>query len=403
MKLAITGLGLVSPFGVGRPAWHEALMQPSEARGRAFAGPSEVLTEYPHARTAEVWGWAPEEHLGKKGHRSNDRLTKFLIAAARYALEDALIKKDGEFIPGAPRAEQIGICSATAYGSLDAITELNRVAELEDPRYINPTRFPNTVINAAAGYVSIWQDLRAPNTTIVDGNCGSLDAVLTAETHLRRRRAQVFLVGGGEVVSEPLYLALSKLGVLATDGQPGLEMGEGACYAVLEEEHHAQERGARIQGFVRGYGTAFEPPKSEALLIHVDPLAVSRAIEQALDDAEVSVADVDLVIAARSGFDQMDQAEVEGLTQVFGGDVPAVALKQLHGETFGAAGAFGMAAAASYFAGAPAAPLTTEIGGDLRRQDLRTVVIISIGYYGNVSAVVLQSPSAGASATESPA
>ncbi len=58
----------------------------------------------------------------------------------------------------------MGISSATAYGSLDAIAELNRVAELEDPRYINPQRFPNTVINAAAGYVSIWEGLHARPT-----------------------------------------------------------------------------------------------------------------------------------------------------------------------------------------------------------------------------------------------
>jgi 3-oxoacyl-[acyl-carrier-protein] synthase II len=247
MRLAITGYGVASPFGVGRAAWEQALAQGDGARALAFRGRSEVLEgELAEARTAEVWGFDANEHLGDKGHRAFDRLTKLLIAAAKHALADSGLKREGAFVEGGPDASSIGICSATAYGSLDAITELNRVAELEDPRYINPQRFPNTVINAAAGYVSIWEDLRAPNVTVVDGNCSALDAVLAAATHLAHRRARAFLVGGGEVVSEPLYLALRRLGVLAdgrSDGQ-GVEMAEGSCYFAVERAEDANVGGA---------------------------------------------------------------------------------------------------------------------------------------------------------------
>ena len=195
----------------------EAFADPEAAAKRAFTGEPEVLTreKFPEAHSAEVWGFDPNAHLGDKGHRNFDRLTKYLIVAAKLALEDAGVKKDGKFV-GALAPEQVGICSSTAYGSLDSITELNLVAELEDPRYINPARFPNTVINAAAGYVSIWEDLRAPNATIVDGNCGSIDAVLSCETHLAHRRADAFLVGGGDVITEVLYLALRRLGAIAS-------------------------------------------------------------------------------------------------------------------------------------------------------------------------------------------
>jgi len=388
MRLAVTGLGLVSPLGVGREAWERALSSPEDARAAAFRGPSEVLdTErVPDSRTAEVWGWDPKVHLGKKGHRTFDRLTKFLIAAAGYALDDARIKEHmGDRIEGAPTPHQIGICSATAYGSLDAITELNRVAELEDPRYINPSRFPNTVINAAAGYVSIWQDLRAPNTTLVDGNCGALDAVLSAETHLRNGRGRAFLVGGGEVVSEPLYLALAKLGVVARADRPGLEVGEGACYMVVESPEPAAERGARILGELRGYGTAFEPPTSEALLVHTDPAAVERAIEGALGEAGVPASAIGAVSAAQCGLEEMDAAERAGIAAALGDDVAVVATKRLHGETFGAAGAFGCAAALAWLDGAPLGPLVA--GRAPERVD--HVVVLTVGFYGNVSAVVI--------------
>lgn len=387
MRLAITGLGLVSPLGVSRSEWNASLVDPATARARAFGAASEVTGT---TGSAEVWGFDPNSHLGPKGHRSFDRLTKYMIAAAKGALEDAGIKRDGAFVEGAPPATEIGICSATAYGSLDAITELNRVAELEDPRYINPTRFPNTVVNAAAGYVSIWEDLRAPNTTIVDGNCGALDAVLVASTHLAHQRGDAFLVGGGEVVSEPLHAALSRLGVLRGEDGGGVEMGEGACYAIVERAEDAALRGARVLSEIIGYGTAFEPPASEAVLVHASPDAVARAAIEALDEAGISPDEVDAVAGSAGGMAAIDAAEAEGLARVFGGwrgrgDIPVASPKAIIGETFGAAGAFGMAAALAWMEGAPVAPLR----GDAVERP-RTILVTTLGLYGNASAIVMR-------------
>ncbi|MAQ17247.1 MAG: hypothetical protein CMN30_20935 [Sandaracinus sp.] len=388
MDLAITSLGVVSPFGVGRASWESALADPQGAMAAAFRSPSEVLDaeKLPGARTAEAWGFDPNEHLGKKGHRTFDRLTKFLIAAAKHALIEAGVKDaDGAYV-GDLGPERIGICSATAYGSLDAITELNLVAELEDPRFINPSRFPNTVINAAAGYVSIWEDLRAPNTTVVDGNCGALDAVLVAVTHLRQGRADAFLVGGGEVVSEPLYRALARLGVVARADGTGVTMGEGAAYLFVEPRAAAEARGATILASLRGYGTAFEPPPSEALLVHASADAVERASREALAEAGLEPSDVDVVAAATGGIEPIDAAELAGLRAVFGDDACIATPKALHGETFGAAGAFGLASGLAWIGGAPVAPC---VQGSAPAA-VRTVLVSSVGYYGNASAVLLR-------------
>ncbi|MCB9604786.1 MAG: hypothetical protein H6720_31080 [Sandaracinus sp.] len=388
MRLAITGYGVASPFGFGRSAWESALAKGDEARALAFRGPSENLEGElgQGAKTAEVWGFDPNEHLGDKGHRAFDRLTKLLITAAKHALADSGLKRDNAFVEGGPDASSIGICSATAYGSLDAITELNRVAELEDPRYINPQRFPNTVINAAAGYVSIWEDLRAPNVTVVDGNCSALDAVLAAATHLAHRRAKAFLVGGGEIVTEPLYLALRRLGVLADgrhDGQ-GVEMGEGACYFAMERIDDAKARGARVLAEVIGYGTAFEPPKSEALLVHASADAVERAVREALAEAKLTPADVDVVACSAGGIGDLDGAEASGLRAALGNDVPLVPVKRLHGETFGVSGAFALASVLAWMGGAPVAPVAQKPA------KVGTAVITSVGFYGNASAIVVR-------------
>ncbi len=384
MKLAVTGCGVVSPLGIGREAFVDGLAS-EDPRAIAFTSPSELLDPALDAISAEVSAFDAKAWLGKKGHRNFDRLTKFLITAAKLALRDAKLKTDdAEWIGVSP--SRAGICSATAYGSLDAITELNRVAELEAPRYINPARFPNTVINAAAGYVSIWEDLRAPNTTIVDGNCGALDAVLTAKTHLDHDRGDVFLVGGGEVVSEPLYLALRKL-ELIRDQSAGLECGEGAAYVVVERPAEADARGAKILCEITGYGTAFEPPTSEALLAHVSEAAVARAMEEALADAKLKASDVDIVSSAAGGIARFDEAELRGIARVCP-DAAVLAPKQFFGETFGAAGALAMAHAVAMFEGGSVLPLVRGTATSTPT----SIIALAVGHYGNVSAVVLRAP-----------
>ena len=394
-RLAITGVGVVSPAGIGFADFCEALRDPCATKRRAFGGPYTVLSDdrFKNARVAEVRDFDAAQYLGDKGLRNFDRLTRMLIVAAKQALEAACIKSAGAFI--AASSERVGICAATAYGSLDSITEINRVAELEHPRYLNPSRFPNTVINSAAGYVSIWENLAGPNVTIVDGNCGSLDAVLTAETHLVCDRSDVLLVGGGEILSEPLYLAFEKLGVisegenLSSPGQVasrGTHLGEGAALLSVERMAYAVARKAKVLAELVGFGTAFEPPASEAQLVHASDRAVERAVSAALRDAGLSASDIDLVCCAESGVNRIDMAEEEGLARVLGSEVPTIATKVLWGETFGAAGALSMAAAIAFLNGVPVQPM---LRGETP-SELTHVLVTATGYYGNVSAVILK-------------
>lgn len=406
--LAITGIGTVAPFALDFESFRAGLASPDDARRRAFEGPSTALGDEKLApqpkddvgpmrqptRTAECRTFDANTLLGDKGHRNFDRLTKYLIVAGKRALESAGVKHDGAFV-GPLTAEQVGICSSTAYGSLDSITELNLVAELEDPRYINPARFPNTVINAAAGYVSIWEDLRAPNTTVVNGNCGALDAVLVAETHLAHRRANAFLVGGGDVVSEPLYTAFRKLGAVAegadacepgSDRSTGIHLGEGAAYVLCERRGDAEARGARVRAVIAGYGTAFEPPTDDAFLLNATPVAIGRAMRLALEDAGVPASAVSVVCSSASGLPRYDVAELHAIERLFGTDVAVVAPKSLFGEAFAGSAALGLAAAVAWVEGTAPAPLIAGIAPP--RVDV--VVVTAVGYYGNASAVVVK-------------
>lgn len=386
--LAITGASAITPLGIGKESCLNALN-----RGvNGFAVSTEALSqEGPHKKeiqVGEIKGFDANAFLGDKGHRNLDRLTKHLIATAKMTLQDAGIKDtEGNFLALDP--ESIGVCSSTAYGSLDSITELNLVAELEDPRYINPARFPNTVINAAAGYVSIFEDLRAPNVTIVDGNCGSLDAVLTCETHLHNGRAKGFLVGGGDVLSDPLYVAFEKLGALK---EKRLTLGEMSAYLMVEKRKGAEARGANIQAWIAGYGSAFEPPIHEATLLQASPVAVRRAIGLAFADAGIEGVDVDVVFTAASGLAIYDDMESKALKHLCP-NAQKIALKSLTGEAFGGSPAFAMVAGTWLLNGlwnTSSWPLTHTEVQSTRTDNPRTVLVLAIGYYGNVSAVILK-------------
>ncbi len=383
---AVTGLGVTSALGTGADAFLEAI-----ARG----GPR-LSERAPHPITSfdatkignpsfvvEVPGFDPAKYLGDKGLRVLDRLTKLLLVGARLALHESGLKKDGAWTAGA--AEKVGVCVSNAYGSLEAITELDRVAKLEDARYINPSKFPNTVSNSASGYVSIWEELRALNVTVSDGNCGGLDAVACADIFLETGRAEAILTGGGEAMSEALYLAFRKLGERGALGET--RIGEGAAFLVLERLETANARGAKVLALVTGYGTSFVSPPDDAMLIYASRDAMERAAKHALTDAGITAADVDLVVSGVSGLPLFDDEELAAIAAV-APDVAVVAPKLMLGETLGAGGAMAMAASLAWLGGAPPSPV---VRGTLPAK-VRTVLVTSVGYYGNASAVVMRAP-----------
>jgi 3-oxoacyl-(acyl-carrier-protein) synthase len=396
----VTGLGIACALGTGAEAFFRGLADTKRLSALpASAITSFDVTKYPDARIVEVPGFDATKYLGDKGLRTLDRLTKLLVVAARLCLHDAGFKKDNQWVALAP--ERVGVCCSNAYGSLEAITELDRVAKLEDARYINPAKFPNTVSNSASGYVSIWEDLRALNVSVSDGNCGGLDAVACADIFLETARADAILTGGGEAMSEALFLAFQKLGVLGPVTRSvdrtangtvtnDTRLGEGAAFLSLEVPEVARARGARVLGEVTGYGTSFFAPE-ESSLVYPSREAMGRAITSALADAQLAAADVDLVVSSVAGLPQFDDEELAAIRDVLRATA-VVAPKLALGETLGAGGAIGMAASLAWLAGAPVAQ-DLVVGGALPAT-IRNIVVTTIGYYGNASAVVMRAASA---------
>lgn len=385
---AITGYGIVSAVGIGREAFEAALTlgAPMSARGPLAIATFDA-TKYPAGNAedliAEVQSFDPTKFLGDKGLRSLDRLTKLMVVATRMALHDSGLKVDNKFVASTP--DRVGVCSSNAYGSLETITELDRVAKLEDARYINPAKFPNTVSNSASGYVSIWEDLRALNVAVSDGNCGGLDAFACADLYLESDRADAFLVGGAEAMSEALFLAFQKLEFIAR----GARLAEAATFFTFERHEHAVARNAKILAETVGFGTAFRPPPLEHSLVHASAEALSQAVRQALDDAGLTPEQIDVVSASHAGIPRFDKEEAAALAAVLPESVPIAAPKLIVGETLGAGGSMGVAATLAWFGGLTPGPI---VRGPVPSKPLRHVLVTSLGFYGNASALILRNP-----------
>jgi 3-oxoacyl-[acyl-carrier-protein] synthase II len=385
---AITGWGAATTLGMSREQMlfglptAQALTPPAKLQSFDTTGLGALSA-------TEVPDFEPHRVLGDKGLRTLDRLTKLMLVASREALLHAGIKRDGQFLEGLPSSvgpASIGVCSSNAYGSLEAITELDRIAVLEDARYINPAKFPNTVSNSASGYVSIWEDLRALNVAVSDGNCGGLDAFACADMFLAGRRAEVMLVGGAEAMSEALYRAFEKLRAIGGNAI----LGEGSAFFVLEPEVHARARGANVLAEFVGYGTCFEPPPREGALLYGSENALRSACKQALDDAGIGEADVEAIVTSKSGIGYFDAIE----TRVFS-TFPALQLqpKAALGETLGAGGSLAVATALAYLSGCVIGPAllaspATPNGAPAKKSGF--VLVTALGYYGNASALVLR-------------
>ncbi len=365
---AITFVGVVSALCIGRAAFFDAMKSGTVPAYDDGVVETFDASKYPRLPIAEVRGFDATKHLGEKGLRSLDRLTKLLVVATRQALHDAGLKKDGVWAAGS--ADTVGIVVSNAYGSLEAINELDRVATLEDARYINPSRFPLTVANSAAGYASIWEELRAVNVSVSDGNCGALDAAACADVMLDQGRARAIIVGGAEAMSEALFLAFHKLGAVAE----GACIGEGAALFALEDRKTADARDAHVLAEVIGYGTSFAPPEKESALVHASTEALETAIHNACADAHVDRGAVDVVVSGVAGLRAFDEAELLAIRRAVREDVRVLKPKRALGETLGAGGAMGMLAAIWALSNGAA----------------KTALVTSLGYYGNASAVVMR-------------
>jgi len=404
-RIVITGIGVLASNGIGKKDFWSALKE-----GRS--GIKDVsLFDTDKMRThlaGEIKDFDPKPFLGEKGLRLLDRSTKLVNVAAKLALDD------GGFQVTPDNTHDTGVVLGTTLGSIWSISEFDKTALIEGPRYVNPALFPNTVINSPASQVSIRFVIKGFNTTIATGFTSSLDALKYACDFLQWGRAKAILVGGVEELCLQTYLGFYKLNFLAGSKEGteevlcpfdrrrnGIVFGEGSAMFLIEDYRHAKARGAHVYAEIKSIGYCFHPFRLNKY--HRLGTGIRKAMREAIEGAGLKPADIDCVLANANSTKEADLIETEAIKDVFGArakKIPVSAIKSHFGETFSASGAMQLAAGAgvleegfipatlNYKEKDPACDLD-YVPGKARRTKAENILISCFGPSGAHNCVVL--------------
>jgi 3-oxoacyl-[acyl-carrier-protein] synthase II len=403
-RAVITGIGVLSSIGQGKDAFWEALR-----RGATSVRPITLFdtASFRVTSAGEIADFDALAYLGKKGLRDLDRSTRLVCSAARLALDDSGLTISEE------TTRSVGVAVGTTFGSLHSIAQFDRSGLTEGPRFVNPSHFPNTVINSPASQVSIRFAIKGFNTTLSSGFCAALDALSYAADFIRLGRADAVLAGGVEELCEETFRLFHDLGYLSgtsgaepvsrpfDSGRDGFVLSEGASVLVVEGEEHARNRGADILAVILGRGNAFDPEADSTF--ERAGRGLKTAIAQALEEARVRPKDVDYVCSCANGTPGLDRMEARVLTEIFGEEtrrVPVSSIKSMIGETFSASGALAVSAAVGAIRHGFIPPTVNHRQADplcaldivqnaARSQAVKTVLVTAADPYGQNSALVV--------------
>jgi 3-oxoacyl-[acyl-carrier-protein] synthase II len=322
----IVGWSVISPIGIGREAFTDALLAGRSGRrppDDGFPAPLELVCSIPEFETVAF--------LGPRGTRSMDRLTALVVATS-----DAVLREHET--TGEQERDALGMVLGTSTGSVASITDFIRDTFVQEkPYFVNPAAFPNTVMNCAAGQSAIWHRLRGLNSTVSGGRLTGLLALRYASRMIRRGYAETLLVGAVEELSGPV--AWADLHVRDAGQRRALPPGEGCAMLLVDDAAVAAARGRRVLAEVVAFEFAM-PGASGARE------GLAARIRAALASAGAVAEDVRLVSASQCGGPARDAAERGAVEDALAGATPGrwLAASSLVGNCFSASGAFQVAA-----------------------------------------------------------
>lgn len=404
-RVVVTGIGVVSPIGIGKEAFWEA----------ARAGRSGVdrltrvdLPDVPCQVAAEVRGFDPKLYMDPKHIQRMDLFDQYAVAATKLALAD------GNLAVTPANRTRVGIVIGSALYGMRYVEEQHALFRAGGVRKISAFVPIAVFTGGPIGFASIEFGITGWSNLVSTCAASGTDAIGYARDAIAEGEADAVLAGGTEApLSVSLLRGLTAAGALSSEsngrsreasrpydrGRDGFVLGEGCALLLLEGEDHARSRGARVYAEILGYGSATGPYDLDGLGIDGD--TAGRAIAEALDDGACRAGDVDLVNANAASERENDRVEASLLRRRYNGSCPPVtSIRSMLGQTLGASGAFQAAAGALSLAegfipptinytdpdpGCPVESLVRE--GRSRRLD--RVLQHSFGYLGTQSALVL--------------
>ncbi|MCA9527803.1 MAG: beta-ketoacyl-ACP synthase II [Myxococcales bacterium] len=350
-RVVVTGIGLVTPVGIGTEATWTALMA-----GKSGIGPITRFdaTDYPARIAGEVADFDPEQFIERRDAKKMDRFIQFAVAAANMATADAGI------LPLAD-PERVGVLVGVGLGGLETLEEGFEVVTTRGPRRVSPFTIPKLIGNMAPGHISMITGARGPNLSSVSACATGAHSIGDAARLIAMDDADVMIAGGAEATITRLGIAgFAAMKALSTRndeperasrpfdlGRDGFVSAEGAGVVVLEELEHARARGAHIYCEILGYGQSSDAfhmtrpsPEGEG---------AQGAMRNALRDAGLPPEAVAYINAHGTSTPYGDQIEILAIRRVFGEHAEKLMVsstKSMTGHMLGAAGAVELAVCA---------------------------------------------------------
>ena len=344
-RVVITGIGMVTPVGIGRDKTWAALLN-----GENGIGPVTLCdtTDLASRVAGEVTDFDPLDFIDRKQARRIDRFTQLALAASGEAIEHAGIDI-------AARADEIGVMIGCGIGGIRTLEEQFKVLFDRGPSRVSPFLVPAFISDMAAGQVSIRYGARGPSYNTVSACASGADAIGTAFEVIRRGDAVAMITGGAEAGVSRMGLASFHASRALSTGfndepdratrpfdveRDGFVLAEGAATLIMEDLEYAQQRGAEVIAELVAYGQS-----SDAF--HVTQPSengegAARAMEIALRHAGIETGDINYINAHGTSTQLNDKFETMSMKRVFGEaifEMPISSTKSMVGHTLGACGA----------------------------------------------------------------
>jgi len=343
-RVVVTGLGIISPLGIGIKENWQALCE-----GRSGIGPITRFdtTEYETKIAGEVKNFDPTSFLDRKEARKMDPFIHYALAAGIMAMEDSHLKIDQS------NAERVGVLVGAGLGGLTTIEKYHSILLKEGPKKISPFFIPMLIVNLAPGQISIFFGAKGPNSSVVTACATGNHSIGEAYKIIQRGDADAMIAGGAESTITPLAIGgFNAMKALSTRNEEpqkasrpfekdrdGFVVAEGAGILVLEELSHAVKRNAMIHAEIIGYGCnadayhiAAPSPNGEG---------AARCMEITLKAAGIPYSEVDYINAHGTSTPLNDLSETMAMKTVFKEHTKKLMVsstKSMTGHLLGAAG-----------------------------------------------------------------
>ncbi|WP_024769765.1 beta-ketoacyl-ACP synthase II [Aquimarina macrocephali] len=345
-RVVITGLGAITPLGNSvEEFWYNAINAKSGAARILKFDPSLFKTQF----ACEVKGFDPQKYLERNEIRKSDLFTQYALYAATEAFEDSKIDINSI------SPFDIGVIWGTGQGGMNTFEEEVKgyIANSNTPRF-NPFFVPKLISNMASGMISMKFKLMGINYTTVSACATSNSAIMDAYNYIKFGKAKIFITGGSEApITEASIGGFNAMRAMSTRNdnpseaskpfdseRDGFVMGEGAGALVIEDFDHAKKRGAKIYAEIIGASMTADAYHMTAT--HPEGLGAAKAIELALNEAQINPEEVDYLNTHATSTPVGDLSEIKAITKIYGNapkNLKISATKSMTGHLLGAAGA----------------------------------------------------------------